>query len=226
MNTLIIGGGNAAKTIIDYFSKSNNLNIEAVVDPNDNASGMVYARENNIETGKDMEEYIEKSSIDIVVELTGNSKVREKVLSMKQPHQEIMTAGAARILCDTLESRRKTDAENALKISREFSNLTERMNGIINNINSSMKSVSKINNSLHMTSINATVEAARVGEKGKSFSVITDEMKKLSDNVDKVLGDIQDASEQMQTVLQDINSTEERLKEVFSEDDGCASSLV
>lgn len=223
MNTLIIGGGNAAKTIIDYFSKSNDLNIEAVVDPNDNASGMVYARENNITTGSDMKEYIEKSSIDIVVELTGNSKVREKVVSMKQPHQEIMTAGAARILCDTLESRRKTDAENALKISNEFSDLTRQMNGIIKNINSSMKSVSKINNSFHMTSLNATVEAARIGEKGKSFAVITDEMKKLSDNVDEVLGGIQDASEQMQTVLKNITSTEDRLKTVFAEGDGSTS---
>jgi methyl-accepting chemotaxis protein len=221
MNALIIGGGNAAKTIIDYFSKSDNLTIEAVVDPNDNAPGMVYAGENNIATGNDMEEYIEKSSVDIVIELTGNGKVREKVLSMKQPHQEIMTAGAARILCDTLESRRKTDAENALKLSDEFSDLTRQMNGIIKNINSSIKNVSKINNSFHMTSLNATVEAARIGEMGKSFAVITDEMKKLSDNVDEVLGGIQDASEQMQTVLENITSTEDRLKAVFAENEGC-----
>jgi len=221
MDALIIGGGKAAKTIIDYFSKSNNLNIEAVVDPNNDAPGMVYARENNITTGNDMKEYIEKSSVDIVVELTGNDKVREKVLSMKQPHQEIMTAGAARILCDTLESRRKTDAENALKISDEFSGLTRQMNGIIKNINSSIKNVSKINNSFHMTSLNATVEAARIGKMGKSFAVITDEMKKLSDNVDEVLGGIQDASEQMQTVLKNITSTEDRLKAVFSEDEVC-----
>jgi chromosome segregation ATPase len=221
MDALIIGGGKAAKTIIDYFSKSSDLNIEAVVDPNNDATGMVYARENEIKTGNNMEEYIENSSVDIVVELTGNSKVREKVLSMKQPHQEIMTAGAARILCDTLESRRKTDAENAFKLSNEFSNLTQQMNGIIKNINSSIKKVSKINNSFHMTSLNATVEAARIGEKGKSFAVITDEMKKLSDNVDEVLGGIQDASEQMQTVLKDITTAENRLKEVFSEGEEC-----
>lgn len=72
-----------------------------------------------------------------------------------------------------------------------------------------------------MTSLNATVEAARIGEKGKSFAVITDEMKKLSDNVDEVLDGIQDASEQMQTVLKNITSTEDRLKTVFSEDEGC-----
>jgi methyl-accepting chemotaxis protein len=72
-----------------------------------------------------------------------------------------------------------------------------------------------------MTSLNATVEAARIGEMGKSFAVITDEMKKLSENVDEVLGGIQDASDQMQTVLENITSTEDRLKAVFAEDEGC-----
>jgi hypothetical protein len=216
MRSLIIGGGNAAKTIINYFLKTDSMKIEAVVDPNDHAPGMQYARDHGIDTGNHFEEYVGNAHVDMIVELTGNSKVRESLLSMKQSHQEIMTAGAARILCSTLENRMKSDAENALKISGEFTSLTEQMNGILENIGGSIKTISKINNSLHMTSLNATVEAARVGTQGKSFSVITDEMKKLSDNINSVLEGIQDASEQMQNVLGDITSAENRLKETFS----------
>ncbi len=217
MRAIIIGGGNAARTLINYFLKTTSLKIEAVVDPNNDAPGMKYAREHDIPTGSDQEKYIGDSSVDIIVELTGNSNVRESVLAMKQPHQEIMTAGAARMLCQTLEDRQKDNAENAIQISDDFINLTKQMNAIIDNIDSSIRDVRQINKSLHMTSLNATVEAARLGQDGKSFAVITDEMKNLSDSINEVLSGIQDAAGQMKTVIEDITKAERRLKEVFSD---------
>lgn len=217
MSVLIIGGGNAAKTLINYFLKTENLEIEAVVDPNNDAPGMLYAREHNIQTGSDAKIHIENSSVDIIVELTGNGKVRESVLSAKKPHQEIMTAGAARILVETLENMVQSNAANAVEISKEFSTLTAHMNGVIDNINKSIMDVSRVNSSLHMTSLNATVEAARLGTKGRSFAVITDEMKKLSDTINQVLTGIQDASGQLRDALGKTTETEDRLKNIFTE---------
>ena len=219
MAILIIGGGNAAKTLINYFRNAEDLRIEAVVDINDEAPGMVYAREHEIETGNEVEEYIENPSVDIIVEVTGNSMVRESILELKKSHQEIMTAGAARILCEALENLMKTNADNAFEISNEFTNLTEQMKSIISNINRSITDVTKINSFLHMTSLNAMVEAARLGNEGRSFSVITDEMKKLSDNINEVLEVIQKASDQMHNILDDLDLAEERLKDIFSKSD-------
>jgi methyl-accepting chemotaxis protein len=217
MSALIIGGGNAAKTLVNYFIETENLKIEAVIDLNENAPGMVYAREKNIPTSNQIENYIESPEVDIIVELTGNRKVRESILSMKKPHQEIMTAGAARILSETLENVLQNNASTAVEVSKEFSSLTAHMNSVIDNINKSIMDVAKVNNSLHLTSPNATVEAARLGSEGRSFSVITDEMKKLSDNINEVLAGIQDASSQLRDALEKITKAENRLKSIFNE---------
>jgi methyl-accepting chemotaxis protein len=49
--------------------------------------------------------------------------------------------------------------------------------------------------------LNASVEAARIGETGRGFGVVADEVKKLADESGKAAGSISDLMEELETEL-------------------------
>jgi methyl-accepting chemotaxis protein len=60
--------------------------------------------------------------------------------------------------------------------------------------------IKQISNQTNLLGLNASIEAARAGEQGKGFSVVAQEVQKLSNNTS-------DAVEQIEKIIEDINKS-------------------
>ncbi len=105
MRTVIIGGGKGSKAIMRLaeggFLTERTLDIVCVVDVNPDAPGMVYARENEIMTILSMREALrEIPDIELVIELTGNKIVMEKLNTILPSGAALIDHTFARIFWD------------------------------------------------------------------------------------------------------------------------------
>jgi len=104
----VVGGGRALKLLLKVLETIHNdsgpsLDILAVADVNPNAPGLEYARQKGISTFIDYHEMIEMEGLDFILELTGQKKVREALLSEIPPGVSIVDHRAAKVMWDLME---------------------------------------------------------------------------------------------------------------------------
>lgn len=68
----------------------------------------------------------------------------------------------------------------------------QKINGLAKDIEDSIDEVDQINLSIKILSFNASVEAARAGDVGRGFAVVSQEMNNLSSNTRKVTQNVKD----------------------------------
>ncbi|MCX7736797.1 MAG: PAS domain-containing protein [Candidatus Kapabacteria bacterium] len=109
MKTIIIGGGKGCKSILDLtkgaFLKELKLEILAVVDINDNAPGMIYARELGIKTIVDLNEALSIPDLELIIELTGNDKFLQELYRNLKPGIKIIDHTFAHIFWDLVNAQ-------------------------------------------------------------------------------------------------------------------------
>jgi methyl-accepting chemotaxis protein len=96
--------------------------------------------------------------------------------------------------------------QSVSEIFEEFFMLFNEMQNQYNSIGNFASIITSIASQTSMLSLNASIEAARVGEAGRGFAVVANEIKKLSlDTQDSVI-DIMDSLKRMTTVIKKLNS--------------------
>ncbi len=115
MKTVIIGGGKGCQAIIELatgaFLKEFTLNIQRVIDLNNDAPGMQYARKLGIVTGRDMAEALALPGIELVIELTGQDSVLEKIYRVLPPGVRLIDHSFARIFWDLVNARQERERQ-------------------------------------------------------------------------------------------------------------------
>ncbi len=88
MNIAVVGGGKRCKVLIDMIEKFTlkdiNPQIVAVADINPNAPGLIKAKQNGVFVTDDYNHFFTMKDIDLILELTGNQKIFENILSKKK----------------------------------------------------------------------------------------------------------------------------------------------
>lgn len=127
----------------------------------------------------------------------------KEILQSSRKSKELIVSGAELIahLKENTEDVKTTS--NAAK--KSFKNLVEQ----INKVEEITDTILNISSQTNLLALNASIEAARAGEYGKGFSVVAEEIRKLSDETKTATSRITDI---MTTLMQDANVASESIK--------------
>ncbi|MGE5626585.1 MAG: methyl-accepting chemotaxis protein [Solirubrobacterales bacterium] len=114
------------------------------------------------------------------------------------------------------------EMQNVSAVFEEFFNLFSQLQKQYVNINNFATIITNIANQTNLLSLNAAIEAARVGEQGKGFAVVANEIKKLSETTKNSAKDIMDSLKSMDSIMGLLNNKSEEGKKVVSS----TSSLI
>ncbi|MBI5582203.1 MAG: PAS domain S-box protein [Deltaproteobacteria bacterium] len=107
LKVAIIGGGQACDDLLTLMADDRlgrlNLEILGVADPNDQALGMKHARRLGIFTTSDFLKLYDLPGLNLVIELTGSTQVREKMIRTKPIEISSIDHRGARLLWDLLQ---------------------------------------------------------------------------------------------------------------------------
>ncbi|KAB2953468.1 hypothetical protein F9B85_06075 [Heliorestis acidaminivorans] len=95
-------------------------------------------------------------------------------------------------------------SEEVLQTELEFTNAVQDIEKNLKEITKTLQFINKISSQTKMLGINASIEAARVGEAGKGFSVVAEEIRKLSEESLRTANTIKDITEKTNIVLSKI----------------------
>ncbi len=126
MKTVIIGGGKGCRAVIDLatgaFLRELTLNIQCVVDTDPDAPGMLRARELGMNTCTDMAEALALPDIELVIELTGQDKVLEKIYKMLPSGTRLVDHTFAHIFWDLVNAQQEQQSQ-----LREITDLQQKV---------------------------------------------------------------------------------------------------
>ena len=119
----IVGGGKGGHEVLQLISGEpryrRRIEIIWVADPNPRAQGVILAKELGIPTFTDLAP-IRESNPDLILELTGDPEVREKIIQQKGPHTQIIDHIKARLFWDLLhreEDRLRSKVESEIRLA-------------------------------------------------------------------------------------------------------------
>lgn len=157
-------GKNLIKILIDICNTEtkNSLSLQTYMDTSSSENSAYALQQNVMESFSNATSDMGKTAENILVKLDAN---RERMTKMQEDFSGFVK---------NVERIQKTRYETDKNI--------ELVNEKINVINSSVSSVEDVAQLTNILSFNASIEAAHAGEAGKGFRVISNEVKKLSDN--------------------------------------------
>ncbi len=106
IDAIIIGAGRGGIALIHTFEQYDFLHLNGVVDIDSEAVGMAIARNLNIPTYSDIETALPGFKGDMIIDVTGNSEVRSRLLELREnPGIEIVSGKTAKLLFNLAEDQ-------------------------------------------------------------------------------------------------------------------------
>jgi PAS domain S-box-containing protein len=107
LKVAIVGGGKACFDLLQILDKSRlsrlNMKILGVSDMNPDAPGYCYAKEQQLFTTTILPDLFTLKGLNLIIELTGSTQARDKILQTKPPGVSFMDFRAARLLFDLVQ---------------------------------------------------------------------------------------------------------------------------
>lgn len=132
MKTVIIGGGKGCQAIIELargaFLQELSLDVVCVVDPDPNATGMIFARRHNLRTTDDMGMAMRLEGVELIIELTGQDAVLQQIHDILPAGMKLIDHTFAHIFWDLVNAREDqkkkmlqlTELEHRIEREKDF----------------------------------------------------------------------------------------------------------
>ena len=139
VNIALVGGGPACKSLILFLETHTlhhiQINIVGVADPNEDAPGLVYARDKGIYTTRDFRDFFALEDLHLLIEITGSDDVLDEIMKSKPTHLRVMGHLSARLFWEVIElqeekvacERRLAHSDRLSTIGRMFSYLAHEI---------------------------------------------------------------------------------------------------
>ncbi len=101
------------------------------------------------------------------------------------------------------------EAQELSAIGDTLSQLSKVLMNEVSETDSVLKIIKKITGQTNLLGLNASIEAARVGEKGRGFGVVADEIRKLAEHSTSSL-------KQIETILNTLRNVSDQISEVIT----------
>ncbi|MRX73151.1 PAS domain S-box protein [Bacillus lacus] len=101
---MLVGAGIGGTALLRMIYETQKMEVIAVVDINENAPGITYARNLGILTSKDWKPLM-SDQIDIVIEATGSEDVLQSLLTLRSSKTVIIPGAVAHIITDLIEEK-------------------------------------------------------------------------------------------------------------------------
>ena len=125
LNVAIVGGGKACYNLLKILDENRQsrlkMKILGVADVNPDAPGLCYAKELNLFTTDRIQGLFDLDGLDLIIELTGSTKVKEAVFRTKPSGVSIMDHVSARLLWDLVQIETEK-----MELEREHQRYAER----------------------------------------------------------------------------------------------------
>ncbi|NBB95852.1 MAG: hypothetical protein GVY16_08930 [Planctomycetes bacterium] len=208
MKILIVGGGRASIAFMDLFAGDSSIRILGIVDPSPDAPGAAMARETGVPVADRIDNIPGAPSADVVIELTGVEKVRHLAWDFLTSQQDFMTAGAGKLIFDVLQRR---EAKQKQSLAADLDRIVRELRATVGQSACGMERLKGILREMRMLSVNASIEAARTGDAGAGFAVLSNRMRELVGDVEQAADGFGDQNEQSHHLLSDAQDVQARL---------------
>jgi hypothetical protein len=210
MNVLLVGGGRGGAGILELCRKVPEVDIVGVVDVKTDAVAIQLAKQMGIRTFNDVRDALKSSTIDAVLNITGNEEVNRLIEENKQEDVKVVDDFVTKMLYHLVKSQALMHEELNSKVE-VLSNSVNEAKKHINNTHEVIGFINKVSQQTNLLGLNAAIEAARAGEQGRGFAVVAQEVRKLAEDsveatkkINSILGNIESS---MQTIIAGIEQT-------------------
>jgi transcriptional regulator with PAS, ATPase and Fis domain len=107
LNVVMIGAGSGGSLILPLLCHTEDINLMGVAEINPSAPGLEIARMWRIPVTQDYRELVARDTLDIIIDLTGNSSVAEDIDRLKKPGAEVFGGKMAKIVWNIIEERNR-----------------------------------------------------------------------------------------------------------------------
>ena len=209
----IIGAGEGGTRFLEILAELETVDVRYIVDKDENASGMQLARKYQIPTTTDLAKAVEDKSVGVIIEATGSDGILSQIREKAAANAEIIAGSTAHLLYSIIAQYNEQARQDLLQ--EVIDNLGEVYSEIEDNsskVSKFLREIEGITSNLNMLAVNASIEAARAGEEGDGFSVVAQEVKKLSESSGELVSNIKDINENIAKLNNDIAAATDRLK--------------
>lgn len=158
VNLVIIGGGNGGVSMIKVLNSLPEVNIVGVADVQMDAPGMLLAKKMGIKTSTNMNDFLKMPSVEIIIDVTGNEKVKNLIIENKLPESDIVTSNVARLMY-TLVSNKEEILDELSGHAQNSAMIAENLTQTISTIPPALKEITE-DLANHSKELNETVQKA------------------------------------------------------------------
>lgn len=169
-NIAVIGAGQGGTSILNAFMGIDTVNIMGICDVNQNAPGIIFARQNGIPTYDDINNIISQESLNVIIEATGSSKVQEIIYSNKKQETRVVDSEGANLMMLLVNSREAMikvlhqEAEKLAQMSGELSDTMEQVSKIVDEVASYANQIATQGTGLMNSAQEAVTHLGETGE--------------------------------------------------------------